>query len=74
MKIDEDGMGPRYFLIELEVTSEKPWRPNPAASGLYPHSGLKGGYPLKGGFWHKTELNHLPCNSVAALTFPLLPD
>lgn len=64
----------RRFTIEIEIIMDRSWPDNPAAAGVYPFSGLKGGYPLQGGFWRKTNSRDFPGGGgIMALSFPFQP-
>jgi hypothetical protein len=62
---------PKNFHIEIEIITEKAWQPE--TPNWFPHSRLKGGYPLRGGIWYRTESHDLPGNSQSAIKFPLTP-
>jgi hypothetical protein len=64
----------RRFTIEVEISMDKAWPLIPSGERLYPLSGLKGGYPLQGGFWRKTNSWDLPGGGGSlALSFPFNP-
>ena len=63
----------RTFQLVIEIIIDKPWVLKTNAQGLYPHQGLKGGYPLRSGFWIKTDEISLSGNGTMAILFPYIP-
>jgi hypothetical protein len=61
----------RSFRIEIQINTDNFWPTKPRWRVHFPSGGLRGGYPLKGGFYVKSVSSELPGNAGVNFGFPL---
>lgn len=63
----------RTLSIEIEFIINKPWKLKQNMRKYFAKKGLRGGYPLQGGFWYRTRSFQLAGYISMGLAFPFEP-